>query len=799
MAKRKNQKELTEPDETGIKVIQRLGNVFRYLETSKWIRESFGIFLIALTVFILISLFTIGKTNGILSNSCGELGIRISGYMWYYLGIASLVIPIILAVFGIICFRHRQIERKISRFLGLLLLTPSICSLMTLLLPNVIQLRGYNIRPGGRLGDHLTSISINYLGNSGTIVLFVTCVLITFLVVTDVSYYIVLSRIKLWFKTTLTQMFRSSDKQTDILPGKSDETKQISHENRQFSIDEMVTEPTKAQKRRSKKAFLPLEKGNEDAAQDRTPELNDPIEIVRKPIQITPRTITEKQAIHKPPEPNLLEPNSTAFQIPDLSLLTEPPSLVQRESEEELLKKSEILINKLNEFNIKGRITEVCPGPVITRYEFEPAPGIKISKITSLADDLALGLKSRYGLRVTPIPGKSTLGVELPNKNRETVFLKEILISEEYNQAKEKSILSLPLGKDTSGKPFIADLQKMPHLLIAGATGSGKSVCINTILTGLLFSSTPKQLRLLLIDPKMLELSDFNGIPHLREPVITDVKLAPDALNWAVDEMTQRYSKLAAIGARNIDQFNEKVASSNYEGEEQPLPYMVIIIDELADLMLTTPTAVEESIQRLAQMARAAGIHLIIATQRPSVDVITGVIKANLPCRLAFQVASRVDARTIMDRMGAEKLLGMGDSLFIPPGTSQLMRIHGAFVSEGEVKRVVEFLRQQPRISDEESIFQVLEESKADFDGVEDPLFDQAVKIVLTSGLASISLLQRRLKVGHSRASRLIDYMEQQNIVGPHIGSKTREILVDREEYLERLNDIETSGVYDDI
>ncbi|MGB3976040.1 MAG: DNA translocase FtsK [bacterium] len=518
-----------------------------------------------------------------------------------------------------------------------------------------------------------------------------------------------------------------------------------------------------------------------------TPEVNS----------ISPQKISADHHMESPKSPFT---RTLEYEYPDIMMLKNQPEAGEKETYDELVAKSEKLLRKLNEFSIDGRITEICPGPIITRYEFEPAPGIKISKVITLSDDLALGMRSRFGLRVVPIPGKSALGIEIPNQSRELVNLKEILLSEEFQIEKTKSLLSLPLGRDTAGKPYISDLKRMPHLLIAGATGSGKSVCINTILAGLLFITRPSELRFLLIDPKMLELSDFNGIPHLREPVITDPKITPDALNWAVSEMERRYRLLADEKVRNIDQFNARVTSPQYEGENESLPYLVIVIDELADLMLTAASTIEDAIQRLAQMARAAGIHLIIATQRPSVDVITGVIKANLPCRLAFQVASKVDSRTILDTVGAEKLIGLGDCIFMPPGTSQLLRLHGAYISESEIKRLVEHLKQQPSDElDEESIFKSVESAEDDLEGTDDPLYNDAVRLVLSSGVASISMLQRRLRIGHSRASRLIDFMELSGIVGPHIGSKTRDILVDPDEYLGRLDDIEESGINDQI
>jgi S-DNA-T family DNA segregation ATPase FtsK/SpoIIIE len=476
------------------------------------------------------------------------------------------------------------------------------------------------------------------------------------------------------------------------------------------------------------------------------------------------------------------------YELPPLSLLDEPEQREGGESEEELVLKSRLLEQKLADFSIEGRVTAVSPGPVVTCFEYAPAPGIKISKIAGLAEDLALALKSRYVLRVAPIPGKAVVGIEVANPEREIVLLSEILRTEDFVNRKRN--LPVPLGKNTVGQPVISDLTQMPHLLIAGATGSGKSVCINAILTSLLLYHTPYDLRLLLIDPKMLELNDFDGIQHLREPVVKDARMAPEALNWAVAEMERRYRLLAGMGVRNLKQYNNALATR--PPEERPpgyrhaerLPYLVIVIDELADLMMVSARQVEDSIVRLVQMARAAGIHVVLATQRPSVDVITGLIKANMPCRIAFQVSSKVDSRTIIDQNGAETLLGKGDMLFMPPGTSKLMRLHGAFVSEQEVKAVVKFWRDQPPFRSEPSIFGSDDEPGELEGGLsgDDDLYEEAVKLVVQSRIASISLLQRRLRIGHARAARLMDMMEQDGIVGPHVGSKPREILKEMED-----------------
>ena len=450
--------------------------------------------------------------------------------------------------------------------------------------------------------------------------------------------------------------------------------------------------------------------------------------------------------------------------------MDEPPPRLQREDRDFLLKRAKLLEEKLEDFGVKGRVTEVCPGPVITVYEYEPAAGIKINKITSLADDLALGLKAASVRIVAPIPGKSAVGIEVANDEREIVYLREILASDIFRKARSK--LTLALGKNISGKPVVADLAKMPHLLIAGATGTGKSVCLHSMLVSLLYKSLPTEVRFLLIDPKRIELSVYEGIPHLLHPVVLEPKMATQALKWAVSEMERRYKLLEQARARNLESYNQM-------GEEK-LSYIVIVVDELADLMVVSGKEVETCLTRLAQMARASGIHLLLATQRPSVDVLTGIIKANFPARISFQVSSKTDSRTILDTGGAERLLGAGDMFFLPPGTSKLQRIHGAFISEKEVKRVIEFWQAQGEPEYETSILAPAEEEGEVLEEGEekDELYEQAVEIVVKTGQASISMLQRRLRIGYNRAARMIERMEKEGIVGPSDGVRPRPVLV---------------------
>jgi S-DNA-T family DNA segregation ATPase FtsK/SpoIIIE len=484
------------------------------------------------------------------------------------------------------------------------------------------------------------------------------------------------------------------------------------------------------------------------------------------------------------------------YQLPDINVFERAPEGSHKYDRDSLIMNSRILEKKLQDFGIGGRCVTVHPGPVVTMYEFEPASGVKVNRIVTLADDLALALRALSVRIIAPLPGKSVVGIEVANPDRETVYLRDILESDLLRA--EKSKLAIALGKDIFGNPCHTDLAKMPHLLVAGSTGTGKSVFLNSLLCSLLCRTTPDELKLLLVDPKLLELSVYGGIPHLIADVVTNPKRAAAALGGIVRKMDERYQMMAALGVRSIAQFNERVdreldaGNKTYrlkpkpgdeEGEEleyRRLPYIVVIIDELADLMVVSAREVEESLQRLAQMARAAGIHLVLATQRPSVDVLTGIIKANFPARISFQVSSRTDSRTILDQNGADHLLGQGDLLYLPPGTSKLQRFHGACVDEKEVESLTKQLRAQGGPKFDEELLQAAEEAEAaeGHDADVDEMFDRAVAIVADSRNASISYLQRRLKVGYNRAARMIEHMENEGIVGPQVGTKPREVFV---------------------
>jgi DNA segregation ATPase FtsK/SpoIIIE, S-DNA-T family len=486
------------------------------------------------------------------------------------------------------------------------------------------------------------------------------------------------------------------------------------------------------------------------------------------------------------PRPRRASAAKGKFTLPPLDLLDPPKPWDHQIQEGQMVAQAEKLEGTLRHFGVEGKVTAIIPGPVVSRFELEPAPGVKISKVTGLSDDLALALKALSIRIVAPVPGKAVIGIEIPNPKRQVVALQEILADGAYQ--KSASRLTLALGKDIMGTPVVTDLGRMPHLLMAGATGSGKSVGLNAMILSILFKATPEEVRFLLIDPKRIELSTYQGIPHLLHPVVVNPKEATTALHWTVAEMEKRYALLSELGVRNIEGYNQKAKTLKTEQAEEGeiplprfLPYIVVVIDELADLMLVSSRDTEEYLIRLAQKARASGIHLLVATQRPSVDVITGLIKANFPTRISYHVSSKADSRVILDSVGAERLLGKGDLLFIPPGTSRLTRIHGAYVSEDEVIRVVEFLKEQAAPEYETGLLEMQERDQEEEDsGDRDDKWDEALALVAETRNASISMLQRRLRIGYNRAARIIETMEREGLVGPSDGLKAREVYIPR-------------------
>ena len=631
----------------------------------------------------------------------------------------------------------------------------------------------YELNGGGLLGSQLVGLSLSYLNRLGTYILFSLVGVLTLILLTNLSF-IKLGQACGRFLSWLVKGIRFLG---SLLVKWAVSLKKLYH------VAVKVMRKGKELFKRWKAKRM-LAEGNMEAS------------VVEQSLFSTEEgeeaTHGKEELSHErvAKERKSISSLSRKYQSPPLSFLESPSQKATKADKDALKENSKVLENKLADFGVQGKVVEVHPGPVITRYEFEPASGVRISKILGLSDDLALALKA-LGVRIlAPVPGKAVVGIEIPNAVRETVCFKEIVGRDKFIGSQSK--LTLALGKDIAGKPIITDLAKMPHLLIAGSTGSGKSVLINAMICSILYKAAPSEVKMLLIDPKRLELSFYEDIPHLLHPVVTDPKKASLALQWTVGEMERRYKKLAEKGVRDIDGYNRSVEAESKKvkvkdkenDEETPvdekLPFILVVIDELADLMMVSSREVEISIARLAQMARAAGIHLLVATQRPSVDVLTGTIKVNFSARISFQVSSKIDSRTILDTVGAERLLGRGDMLFLPPETSRILRVHGTYLSESEIRRITDFLKKQGSPEYNQSILEIKEESITEGEDDYDERYDDAVALVSQTRMASISMIQRRLRVGYNRAARIIERMEKEGVVGPSDGVKPRDVLINR-------------------
>ncbi|MBU2221655.1 MAG: DNA translocase FtsK, partial [Candidatus Omnitrophica bacterium] len=600
----------------------------------------------------------------------------------------------------------------------------------------------------GIFGGLISDFAFNYFGRPGGYILFITCFIVALGLVTEELVLGLFARFGGNIRDFLNPLFlilrRIEKRQTS----KSRIPEEKASKDSPLKPNIIVAEP--GSKKESRKSIFSL-----------------------KPKDLKVKIKTEgTTALVSESKAKTVNLKAGEYHLPSLDLLDSPPPLEARQIKEDLTNNARILEETLDDFGISVKVTDIERGPIITRYELEPAPGVKVNRIVALSDDIALVMKAQSVRIVAPIPGKAKVGVEVPNTQSSFVYLKEVLSSKEFQDGDAK--LPLALGKDIAGQAVIASLEDMPHILIAGTTGSGKTVCVNSLILSLLFKTSPDELKFVMIDPKMVELAPFNGLPHMLCPVVTDARKTSFALNWVVNEMEERYRLLAKAGARNIEVYNQN---------NEKFPYIIIIIDEFADLMMVAREEIESAITRLAQLSRAVGIHLILATQRPSVNVITGVIKANLPCRVSFKVASKVDSRTVLDMNGADKLLGKGDMLFLKPQDSKLTRAQGALVSDKEIDRVVSFIKSQAEpVYDEE----VLKEQRKSTStgGEKDELYEEAVRIIIESNQASVSILQRRMRLGYTRAARIIDVMESEGLVGPYEGSKPRKILVDRQEWL---------------
>ena len=705
-------------------------------EPGRWVREAKGILALALSGFGFVALYAYDPTVHPLDQSSpvGPVGAWLGWGSFHAFGYAGYLFPVLLALYGVSAFVRPRVAHGWQAGVGLLILLVSVTGILARASDTLAE---YRLHKGGVAGWAVSEGLMVSIGTAGTWIILLALIPVGVLFVTRIPYSVLSRALRARFgRPRRPEARKGSSASADlplmaaVPPGGSPGAEQV------------VAPPPFVVKEQPKVKSGLADKG---LAWQETFDFG--------------------------------KGGKEAFKLPAVGLLAAPPASSLQRTREELEGNAQTLKKKLHDFGVDGHIVQASPGPVITSYEFEPAAGVKVSQVVNLGDDLALAMKVAAVRIVGPIPGRGTVAVEVPNPETATVYLREILVSPEFVSTKGR--LPLALGKDTTGNPVIADLAAMPHLLIAGSTGSGKSVGLNTMICSLLYKATPADVRFLLIDPKRLELGVYEKIPHLLAPVVTDAKEASARLKWIVGKMDARYKQLQAKAVRNIEGYNKEVPP------EERLPYWVVVVDELADLMMVSAGEVQNSLIRLAQIARAVGIHLIIATQRPSVDVVTGLIKANFPTRIAFQVASKVDSRTVLDGNGAEQLLGRGDMIYVPPGASRQMRVHGSWVSDKEVKAMCEFLRTQGSAV-YETVELPAEEAGPGGNGEDrDDIYWDAVNLVIAQRAASISFLQRRLGLGYPKAARFIDMMEQDRIIGPGHGAKPREILVGPE-YLQK-------------
>ena len=713
---------------------ERKPRVRKKKEPHRWVREARAIGGFLGAAFALVALATYHATAADGYGRSGPIGHWLAWALFQSFGYAAFLFPLLLGLWAASTFLRPLVPRGWMPAVGLVIVLISATALLTESSP---ALRGDDVRAGGLVGFWLVEGLRSTIGNVGAWLVPLAALPVGVLCITQVSYGAISRVVAARLRKRRAIAAKKPAKAPDLLVG----------------------------------AGVAI-------AREPAPPIDTPF-VLPAIIEPAKAKALDKQSLAWQETFAFGKKGAQAFQLPPVGLLQVPVATEFERTREELQDNAETLRKKLADFDVEGRIVQVSPGPIITSYEFEPASGVKVSQVVNLADDLALSMKAASVRIIGPIPGRGTVAVEVPNEKTATVYLREIFVSPEFAESKAK--LPLALGKDTTGVPVVGDLTAMPHLLVAGATGAGKSVGLNAMICSILYKATPAEVRFLLIDPKRLELSVYEGIPHLLAPVVTDAKEAAARLRWIVGKMDERYKTLQMKQVRNIDGYNKAVP------EEERLPYWVVVVDELADLMMVSAGEVQNSLIRLAQIARAVGIHLIVATQRPSVDVVTGLIKANFPTRIAFQVASKVDSRTILDGNGAEQLLGRGDMIYVPPGASRQMRVHGCWVGDDEVKAVCEFLRTQGTAVYEEVALASMNGGGAagGDDAVRDQIYWDCVRLVIGQKAASISFLQRRMGLGYPKAARFIDMMEQDRIIGPGQGAKPREILVGPE-YLEK-------------
>src|SRR5467141_1767220 len=723
-------------------------------------------------------------------NWIGIFGAYLSDIILQFWGAGSFLLPIFMGMLGMRWFRSRAVQTPIAKTLGAIWLLMFVPALLAILPVHVRWMGAIPIE--GLVGRIVGDVLIRYLNVAGAYIVCTTVLAVALYLSTAFSF----SAIEVWAPTRFAFVLALRDRFRDWQDERERQRQQKELEKRRAEKPNVTTHLVPARSASPRPEIPGIQSGapaprtgiermaeEEEDNSAFPPQTSQAASGIEARVKVNDRGDIEHKARTTLPK------IAGSYKLPPSSLLHRPDEQ-QSVHEEELKLIAQVLTAKYAEFEVHGQVTQINPGPVVTTFEFKPEAGIKYSRIIGLTDDLCLALRAE-SILVERMPGKSTVGIQVPNRDREIIWLRENIESQEFLGTKSK--LTIAMGKDINGRIAAADLAGMPHLLIAGSTGTGKSVAINAMIMSILYKSTPDEVRLVLVDPKRLELGNYEGVPHLYTPIITEPKLAANALRNAVREMERRLKLLAARGVRNIDQYNrlfdqgDTPSLFDEESEDKPLPYIVIIIDELADLMMLDSSNVEESITRLAQMARAVGIHLVLATQRPSVDVITGLIKANFPARISFRVATKVDSRTILDANGAEALLGRGDMLYLPSGSARVHRLHAPFVTEKEIAAVVEFWRAQGTAEYQEAFLQAPREERQagdaagdageDGEAENDPLYNDAVRLVVEFGKASTSLLQRRLRIGYGRAAHLIDLMERDGIVGAADGPKPREVL----------------------
>ena len=741
-------------------------------DNRKW-NEIQAVLLFAAAILIFIALassnfsdlkqFT-SRPNVPVKNYAGIVGAYFGSSLFFVMGLSSYVMPLLVlswAIARLYGITPQKVHFKIFGTFFLILASSSLFSIM--------GSGGNSLRfgLGGIVGLVFSDFLVKYLGRLGAILVIAVLFLLSLLLATEFLLLPFLSGMYRKFKGLPADIkekvfVRPEASRSPVLTRKP--VINIGSQNSKRVTDDLRSSLSPE---KEKKAAPPRIITNEPARS--APSVKTAVsQVMPKPAA----SVSAKSA------------DSPGYNLPGLDLLDPPPPIESRKIKEDFEAIARILEETLLDFDIEGKVVEINKGPVITRYELEPAPGVKVHRITSLSDNIALAMKAQSVRIVAPIPGKGTIGFEVPNSKSALVYLREVLDSKEYRE--NNSVLKLALGKDIAGTPVIADLARMPHLLIAGATGSGKTVCVNSAIISLLFNSTPDEVKFIMVDPKRVELAVFNDLPHLLSPVVTDVRKVASTLAWVVSEMDSRYELFAKSGVRNIALYNEKFkgdSSGAIDGRPAKLPYIVVVIDELADLMMVAREDVESTITRLAQLSRAVGIHMIIATQRPSVDVITGIIKANFPARISFKVASKVDSRTVLDINGADMLLGRGDMLFIEPGATRPVRAQCSLISDKEIESITRFIKAQRTVQYVDDIVEVQKKPGGFKKFDKDEVYEEAVKLILESKQASVSVLQRRLGLGYTRAARLIDMMEDEGIVGPYQGSKPRDLLISLEEY----------------